>query len=74
MMFNEQTVLSLISDGKTPAVVVLDYGRDVEGLAFFDVARKSGDTSIFEMTYSETRALVDSEMVRFLPATMASDS
>ncbi|CAG8140278.1 unnamed protein product [Penicillium olsonii] len=62
MMFNEQTVLSLISDGKTPAVVVLDYGRDVEGLAFFDVARKSGDTSIFEMTYSETRALVDSEM------------
>ncbi|KAJ5089358.1 hypothetical protein N7532_008042 [Penicillium argentinense] len=62
LSFDEQTVLKLSSDGKFPAVVVLDYGRDVEGFASFDVARKSGDTSIFEMTYSETRALVDSEM------------
>ncbi|OQE69652.1 hypothetical protein PENNAL_c0130G06707 [Penicillium nalgiovense] len=62
MTFNEQTVLKLSSDGKTPAVVVLDYGSNVEGFASFDVARKSGNTSIFEMTYSETRALVDTGM------------
>lgn len=66
MTFNEQTVLKLSSDGKTPAVAVLDYGRNVEGFAFLDVARKSGNTSIFEMTYSETRALVNTGMVRSL--------
>ena len=61
--FDDNTVLKLSSDGITPSVIVLDYGQDVEGYATFDVTRKSGDTSQFEMTYSETRALLNSDMV-----------
>ncbi|RAL14294.1 putative alpha-L-rhamnosidase C [Aspergillus homomorphus CBS 101889] len=56
------TVLKLSSDGITPAIVVLDYGRDVEGYATFQVSQRSGDTSAFEMTYSESHALLDSDM------------
>ena len=63
MPYDKNTVLKLSSDGATPSVVLLDYGHDVEGLATFDVARRLGNTSVFEMTYSETPALVDSAMV-----------
>jgi hypothetical protein len=63
MPYDKNTALKLSSDGITPSVAFLDYGHDVEGLATFDVARRFGNTSVFEMTYSETRALVDSAMV-----------
>jgi hypothetical protein len=57
------TVLKLSSDGETPSVLVLDYGRSIEGYATFEVIRSSGNTTVFEMSYSETRALLDNYMV-----------
>jgi hypothetical protein len=63
MPYDANTALKLSSDGTIPSVVLLDYGHDVEGLATFDVAQRFGNTSVFEMTYSETSALLDSEMV-----------
>ncbi|RAQ52945.1 alpha-L-rhamnosidase C [Aspergillus flavus] len=62
MVFDEGTLIKLSSNGSTPSVVILDYGRNVEGYATFHVSKRSGDTSAFEMTYSETRALLDSDM------------
>lgn len=57
------TVYRLSSNGSNPSVVVLDYGEDVEGIPTFQVSRRRGDTSRFEITYSETRSLLDSYMV-----------
>ena len=63
MAINENHVFKLSSNGVTPSVIILDYGKDVEGYPTFNVTRKSGNTSIFEMSYSETRAMLDSHMV-----------
>ena len=60
---NENHVFKLSSNGVTPSVIILDYGKDVEGYPTFNVTRKSGNISIFEMSYSETRAMLDSHMV-----------
>lgn len=64
--YRNGTLLKLSSDGVTPAIVVLDYGWNVEGYATFQVSQHSGDTSSFEMTYSESRALLESEMVSII--------
>ncbi|KAF7714833.1 Alpha-L-rhamnosidase [Penicillium ucsense] len=65
----------LSSDGKTPGVVVLDYGKDVEGYATFHVTKRSGNTSVFEMSYSESRALLDEYMADGpLPLSAAMDT
>ncbi|GES62179.1 alpha-L-rhamnosidase C [Aspergillus terreus] len=56
------TTYTLSSNGTTPSVLILDYGRDVEGYGTFHVSRRSGDTSVFEMSYSETEALLDTYM------------
>ncbi|KAB8226998.1 putative alpha-L-rhamnosidase C [Aspergillus alliaceus] len=45
-----------------PSLEILDHGRDVEGYATFQVSHRSGNTSMFEMASSETRALLDSEI------------
>ena len=58
------TVYKLSSNGSSPAIVILDYGKDVEGYATFEVTRQSGDTSCFEMSYGETREAMDLYMVR----------
>lgn len=60
---NENHVFKLSSNGIAPSVIILDYGKDVEGYPTFNVTRRSGNTSIFEMSYSETRAMLDSHMV-----------
>ncbi|PYH91884.1 putative alpha-L-rhamnosidase C [Aspergillus ellipticus CBS 707.79] len=60
--FPNGTVLKLSCDGITPSIVVLDYERDVEGYPTFQVTQRSGDTSALEVTYSETRALLASDM------------
>ncbi|KAF4240524.1 hypothetical protein CNMCM6457_007102 [Aspergillus fumigatiaffinis] len=52
----------LAAYGTASAIIVLDYGRDVEGYGTFQVTRRSGNTSVFEMSYSETRALLDTYM------------
>lgn len=57
---NDSTTFKLSSDGTTSSIIILDYGQDVEGYPTFQVSWKSGDTSVFEMTYSETQALLDS--------------
>jgi len=63
---NENHALKLSSDGIAPSVIILDYGKDVEGYPTFNVTRRSGNTSAFEMSYSETRAMLDSYTVKFL--------
>lgn len=60
---NKNTVFKLRSDGKVPDTIILDYGRDVEGYATFNVTNVSGNTSVFEMSYAESRALLDNYMV-----------
>ena len=60
---NKNHVFKLSSNGIMPSVIILDYGKDVEGYPTFNVTRRSGNTSIFEMSYSETRAVLDSHMV-----------
>lgn len=55
--------LNLSSDGIHPSIIILDYGKDVEGYPTFEVSRRHGDTSHFEISYSETRNLLDSYMV-----------
>ncbi|PLB55815.1 Six-hairpin glycosidase [Aspergillus steynii IBT 23096] len=59
---HENTTLKLSSNGTTPSILILDYGRNVEGLASFEVAHRTGDTSVFEMSYGESRAVLDSYM------------
>ncbi|KAK1840452.1 condensin complex component cnd1 [Colletotrichum chrysophilum] len=51
---NGTTTLS--SNGTAASVVVLDFGRNVEGIPTFEVVSASGDTSVFEISYGETEA------------------
>ncbi|KAK2039476.1 alpha-L-rhamnosidase [Colletotrichum somersetense] len=53
---------TLVSDGTAPAVVVLDYGQNVEGHPTFEVVSASGDTSGLEITYAESEAALGSYM------------
>ncbi len=43
--------------------VILDYGRAVGGIPFFETAnvQSEGEAAILEVTYSETRAGIDKE-------------
>ncbi|KAH8707656.1 glycoside hydrolase family 78 protein [Phaeosphaeriaceae sp. PMI808] len=43
-----------------PGVVVLDYGANVEGHPTFQALSATGDTSGLEITYSESKAVLDS--------------
>lgn len=45
-------------------ILVLDYGANVEGIPSFEVMSATGDTQVFEITYSETKAGLDLYMVR----------
>ncbi|GFG18511.1 hypothetical protein IFM5058_09083 [Aspergillus udagawae] len=56
------TTYNLSSDGTSPSIIILDYGRDIEGYGTFHVSRRSGNTSVFEMSYSETDALLNTYM------------
>jgi hypothetical protein len=42
-----------------PGVVVLDYGVNVEGYPTFQVLSTTGDTSGVEITYSESKAVLE---------------
>ncbi|KAJ5319034.1 bacterial alpha-L-rhamnosidase domain protein [Penicillium brevicompactum] len=59
---HNETVFHLSSNGSNPSIVILDYGKDVEGIPTFRVSQHHGDTSRFEITYSETLSLLDSYM------------
>ncbi|KAL1628578.1 hypothetical protein SLS56_005810 [Neofusicoccum ribis] len=54
--------LTLRSDGMQHDIFVIDHGIEFGGFPSFQVLHHSGDTSGFEMTYSETRALLDNYM------------
>lgn len=54
---------TITSNGTAPAVVFLDYGRNVEGIPTFEVISASGDTSVFEVSYGESRPALDKYMV-----------
>ncbi|TGO84591.1 hypothetical protein BPOR_0487g00020 [Botrytis porri] len=54
--------ITLQSDGKTPGIIIIDHGMNVGGLPTFQVVSHSGNTSIFEMTYSESRKFLDDYM------------
>jgi len=56
--------IALSSTGAEPAILILDYGVETEGIPAFDVVSAVGDTSVFEATYSETKAALDLYMVR----------
>ncbi|KAF6808965.1 condensin complex component cnd1 [Colletotrichum sojae] len=53
---------TITSNGTAPAVVVLDYGQNVEGVPTFEVISASGDTSLFEVSYGESRPALDKYM------------
>lgn len=55
--------ITLRSDGFHHGIFIIDHGVEFGGLPTFEVLHHSGDTSGFEMTYSETRALLDKYMV-----------
>jgi hypothetical protein len=57
-------ITTIDATGGSPAVVILDYGRSVEGIPAFEVLSKEGDTSTFEITYGESSAALSSYMVR----------
>lgn len=55
--------ITLRSNGSQDDIFIIDHGIEFGGLPTFEVLHHSGDTSGFEMTYSETRALLDKYMV-----------
>ncbi|KAI4660291.1 uncharacterized protein J4E78_004992 [Alternaria triticimaculans] len=59
-IFGSNGTTTLKGTTTTPGVVVLDYGANVEGRPTFEVLSATGDTSGLEITYSETRAVLDS--------------
>ncbi|KAF9874327.1 hypothetical protein CkaCkLH20_08310 [Colletotrichum karsti] len=58
---NDTTTLT--SNGTAPAIVILDFGRNVEGIPTFEVISASGDTSLFEISFAEARSSLDQYMV-----------
>ncbi|TGO12308.1 hypothetical protein BTUL_0091g00530 [Botrytis tulipae] len=57
-----ESKITIQSDGVIPGIVIIDHGANVGGLPTFQVVSHSGDISIFEMTYSESRKLLDDYM------------
>jgi hypothetical protein len=64
IIYGTNDTITLSSDGVKAHVVVLDYGQNYEGHPTFEVLSTSGDTSRFELTFAESKAALDSYMVR----------
>lgn len=58
-IFGSNGTTTLKGTTSSPDVVILDYGANVEGHPTFEVLSATGDTSGLEITYSETRAVLD---------------
>ncbi|KAH6643329.1 Six-hairpin glycosidase-like protein [Truncatella angustata] len=54
---NETT--TLVATAASPAIVILDYGHNVEGIPAFEVLNTDGDTSVLEITYAEAGAALN---------------
>ncbi|KAI9162694.1 glycoside hydrolase family 78 protein [Paramyrothecium foliicola] len=59
-IFNETITLKANVDN--PSISILDYGHSVEGIPSFEVVEVQGDTSVLELTYSESKAGLESYM------------
>jgi hypothetical protein len=58
-IFGSNGTITIKGTSAAPGVIVLDYGANVEGQPTFQVVSTTGDTSVFEITYSETKAVLD---------------
>lgn len=63
VIYASDGVQSLNADNGSSAIVILDYGQSVEGIPEFEVLNTTGDTSVFEITYGESRGALDQYMV-----------
>lgn len=54
----------VLNSNGTGAVLILDYGNSVEGIPSFEVVSHEGDTSVFEISYGESKTAFDEYMVR----------
>ncbi|KAH6874368.1 Six-hairpin glycosidase-like protein [Thelonectria olida] len=54
--------LTLAATNGSPAVVILDYLEGVEGFPAFEVVGVEGNTSVFEVTYAESKAALNQYM------------
>ncbi|QKD56927.1 Six-hairpin glycosidase-like protein [Fusarium oxysporum Fo47] len=54
--------VTLTSNGKTPGILIIDYHQNVDGFPTFEVVKTKGNTSVFELTYGETKAAVNQYM------------
>jgi hypothetical protein len=59
-IFGSNGTITLKGNSTTPAVIVLDYGHNVEGFPTFQVLSTSGNIEGFKIRYSETKAVLES--------------
>ncbi|RGP71259.1 alpha-l-rhamnosidase c [Fusarium longipes] len=62
VIYGNDGIIKLSSDGSKADVMVLDYGHSVEGHPTFEVVKASGDTSGFELTFAESKAALNTYM------------
>lgn len=55
--------VNLTAEIGAPAIFTFDYGRAIEGIPTFEVVSVEGDTSVFEITYAESMAALNTFMV-----------
>jgi hypothetical protein len=59
-IFGSNGTVTIKGTTTTPGIVVLDYGTNVEGHPTFEILSATGDTSRLEITYSESKRVLDS--------------
>ncbi|KAK1561563.1 Six-hairpin glycosidase-like protein [Colletotrichum navitas] len=55
-VFGTDGIVNLSSDGVTPDIQIVDFGQNFEGHPTFEVISTSGDTSVFEVSFAESKA------------------
>lgn len=58
IIYGLNETITLSGSSAVAAVVILDYGANVEGFPTFEVVSVSGDVSGFEIRYSETKGVL----------------
>jgi hypothetical protein len=58
-IFGSNDIITIKGGTTSPGVVVLDYGANVEGHPTFQVISAIGDTSGLEITYSESKSVLE---------------
>lgn len=57
------TGLQVLTGNTTKSVVIIDHGREVEGIPSFEVVSHEGDTSLFEISYAKSLTSFSQYMV-----------